>query len=739
MVKSALHTRTISSTDAGAPQNCSSSTTTTDPPFQSEETHAGESPTAIDPFNIGSFDLVRKFVEHVVAKNTSGAVLGNGRSFGNAIDWEAVEASVADSRSFEQAIGRAVVLADQMCRGVFDDTHAGEASSSLKTEDPFFAFSLADVVPDFGDESRYRTRLVRRVGRIFGIRRPVMTLAVSLVLVALSVTLYQVTRQGLSASASYGKLADEVLTGNAQLQNGTTSNAVVAPLPVTTAPPATAPPSLADAPPLRPHEVFGFAPYWTLDQSASFNVNQISTIAYFSLDVNPDGTLSESGPGWNGYQSQALSTLITRAHAAGDRVVLTVTCFDQSALDQLTSSTSAPSTLATALIGAIKANNLDGVNLDFEGSGSADQTGLTRLVSQVSAAIHGVNSNYQVTMDTYASSAGDPSGFFDIRALAPAVDGFFVMEYQPNLQSEGSAMSPLTSTMFSDRTAVDQYLAAVPASKVLLGLPYFGIDWPTTDGTLTAQATGPATPLSYGQIMSSGHPVYWDPTTDTAWTSYEVGTQWHETFFEDPTSLYDAAQLATTNDLAGVGIWALGMDRNDPSMLSALLGFSPVVKDGGVGPQVTSQSAAAESTSTSSTTTIGVLPTPSSDPATTMPPSSIPSTTSTTPSTTSTTPSTTSTASTTTTSQPIPAYHYSGDWNGQTVSLALWSTGTPPEAEAPIGRLSGYSTNDPTTSCLMTGPNLNVEPVVGQSTEYLVVATEPGDCVNAVFTFATTS
>ena len=85
--------------------------------------------------------------------------------------------------------------------------------------------------------------------------------------------------------------------------------------------------------------------------------------------------------------------------------------------------------------------------------------------------------------------------------------------------------------------------------------------------------------------MSSGHPVYWDPTTDTAWTSYEVGTQWHETFFEDPTSLYDAAQLAAANDLAGVGIWALGMDGNGPSMLSALLGFSPAVKDGGVGPR----------------------------------------------------------------------------------------------------------------------------------------------------------
>jgi len=729
MVKGALHTRTKLATDARAPENCPS-TVASDASFHTEEALPGGSASAIETFDIGSFGLVRTFVEHVVAKNAS-AALGNGRSARHAIDWEAVEASVADSRTLEQAIGRAVVIADQMCRGVFDITRLGDAPSRLKAEVPFFTFSMADVVPDFGDESRYRTRMARKAARIFGTRRTVAALAVSLMLVLFSAALYQVTQQGPSALASYRTPEDRVVTGNAQLLNNATP-AVAVSLPVTTDPPGAAPPSLAGAPPLRPHEVFGFAPYWTLDQSAGFNVGQLSTIAYFSIDVNPDGTLSESGPGWNGFQSQDLSNLITRAHAAGDRVVLTVTCFEQSALDQLTSSTSAPSTLATALIGAIRAKNLDGVNLDFEGSGSADQTGLTRLVTQVSTAVHGVNPHYQVTMDTYASSAGDSSGFYNIRALAPAVDGFFVMEYQLNLQSGGSAVSPLTSTMFSDRTAVDQYLAAAPASKVILGLPYFGIDWPTTDGTITARATGPATQLSYQQIVSSGHPLYWDPTTDTAWTSYEVGTQWHETFFEDPTSLYDATQLADANNLAGVGIWALGMDGNDPSMLSALLGFSPAVKDGGVGPQVTSQSApAVPTTSTWSTTTTGVPATTSvsasgapSSTTSSVPVTTVPS---------STVPSTTTTTSTTTTSQPTPVY--SGDWNGQMVDLTLWSHGTPPDAGAPVGQLSGYTTNDPTMSCLMSGPNLNVEPIVGHTDEFLVVAAVPGDCVNAVFTF----
>jgi spore germination protein YaaH len=185
---------------------------------------------------------------------------------------------------------------------------------------------------------------------------------------------------------------------------------------------------------------------------------------------------------------------VTRAHAAGDRVVLTVTDFDQQSLDALTSSPSAAGTLAAAVVSAVEAKNLDGVNLDFEGQGSADQAGLTALVGTVSAAVHAADPHYQVTMDTYASAAGDPAGFYDIAALASEVDGFFVMAYDLNLQGAPSAVSPLTSDMFSDETTLTQYTAVVPAAKVVLGLPFYGYDWPTANGSLSAAAPGGGQP-----------------------------------------------------------------------------------------------------------------------------------------------------------------------------------------------------------------------------------------------------
>jgi hypothetical protein len=372
------------------------------------------------------------------------------------------------------------------------------------------------------------------------------------------------------------------------------------------------------------------------------------------------------------------------------------------------------------------------VNLDFEGAGSGDQTGLTRLVTQVSAAIHAVNPHYQVTMDTYASSAGDPGGFYNIKTLAPAVDGFFVMAYQLNLQSGPSAVSPLTNSMFSDKTTIDQYAAAVPAGKVILGMPYFGIDWPTSDGTLTAQATGPATNLSYGQVIASGHPIYWDATTDTAWTSYQVGSQWHETFFEDPTSLYDAAQLAGQSGLGGMGIWALGMDGNSPSMLSALTGFAPTTKSGPAGPVATTPSTP--------------IPTPST--TTAPPPNTTPTTSATT--TTTTVPSggsipggggSTTTTTTTAPSTPVPPpATYTAQWQGHPVALTLVRGEDIPAVQSgsAVGQLDGFATDDPSISCLSQEPFLNVWAVSGNPDEFLVMANSPGgDCATADFIFTT--
>ncbi|HEX4212809.1 MAG TPA: hypothetical protein VIA06_05715, partial [Candidatus Dormibacteraeota bacterium] len=185
-------------------------------------------------------------------------------------------------------------------------------------------------------------------------------------------------------------------------------------------PPATTPglpaPSTLTAGPLSSRETFGFAPYWTLDDETSFDVSELTTIAYFGLNALPDGSLDKSGAGWDGYESQDLADLTTRAHAAGTRVVLTIVCFDDATLEALSDSTAAQQRLAANIATAVQAKNLDGVNLDFEGSGDGFREPFASFVDNLSDDLHADDPDWQVTLDTYSSAAADDGGFYDIAA-----------------------------------------------------------------------------------------------------------------------------------------------------------------------------------------------------------------------------------------------------------------------------------------------------------------------------------
>jgi hypothetical protein len=509
--------------------------------------------------------------------------------------------------------------------------------------------------------------------------------------------------------------------GNAALkQLGATASLALAPA---TAAPTAASATLTDQPPLVAREDFAFAPYWTLAQAPTFSITGLSTLAYFSIDVNGNGTLDESGPGWNGFQSQDLADLITRAHAAGERVVLTVTDFGQGSLDALTSSPTAPATLSAALIPLLQAKSLDGVNFDFEGEGSGDQAGLTNLITAVAGSLRAADPHWQITMDTYASSAGDPGGFYNIPALAPVVDAFFVMDYELNLAGTASAASPLTSGMFSTQTTLAQYTAAAPASKVIIGTPFFGIDWPTNNGTMAAGATGGAADIPDSQAQGNG-PEYWDPVTDTAWTSYQVGGQWHESYYEGENGLFDVSQLASHDGARGVGIWALGMEGNGAQMIAALDGISPGAPPG-TGPQSTAPSAAVMAAPATPTPAPahggGAGPAPATPPPATAAPigtsaGAPPSATTAQPA----SPSAAGPATTTTTTAFI-----TGVYNGATVALTpIASSGV--LGVVPAGTLTNFQTNVAAYSCL-NGAALNVYDNVNGKP--VAEAITPTDCI----------
>jgi hypothetical protein len=328
------------------------------------------------------------------------------------------------------------------------------------------------------------------------------------------------------------------------------------------------------------HEVFGFAPYWTLPDQQSFDVSNLSTIAYFGIDVTADGSLVQEGAGWSGFQSQSLMDLLARAHASHTRVVLVAKSFDPAVLHALSSDPKAADKLSGQLVQAIRWKGMDGVNLDFEGGGGADRAGFTAFVTRLSQALHAADSHWQVTVDTYASAALDAAGMINVAAIAPAVDGFFVMAYDMNSSSAPSPTAPLNGRDWNDTRAMTSYLAVVPGPKVILGIPFYGYQWPTSDGSPQARTVGGARAVSYSQLAGARPAVQWDSTSSVPWTAYQDGSgQWWQAYFDDPQSVALKADLADHLGLAGVGVWALGMEGGDREMMAALIGLSPAFKD----------------------------------------------------------------------------------------------------------------------------------------------------------------
>src|ERR1700730_2197169 len=307
------------------------------------------------------------------------------------------------------------------------------------------------------------------------------------------------------ADATHPRVMQEVAnsisgSGNATPGNVAAYSFVKGPINPT---PKPATPAGSSVPPL-PREVFGFAfgnaslgdptygyPGW------SFNL--LTTIAYFGLSLQWDGTIIQSGSGWSTWNSSALTGLIATAHANRDRVILSINLHDFS--------TSNVSTMCAALhpthravtiaqtIAQIQRMNADGVNLDYEGDNTVCQYQVGHpelgpdLQSEHTALVREFRAQlpapYYLSVDTYSGSAGYSGGFFDIPGMAPYVNSFFVMAYDMEYYNWGSyplsctsfclgPTAPLTTYNYNDAGSMANYIAVVPRSKIILGVPYYG-------------------------------------------------------------------------------------------------------------------------------------------------------------------------------------------------------------------------------------------------------------------------
>ena len=344
-------------------------------------------------------------------------------------------------------------------------------------------------------------------------------------------------------------------------------------------------------------EVFGFLPYWELtDSSTTLDWEKLSTIAYFGVGAAANGDIERKNldgtttVGWSGWTSSRLTSVIDAAHAHGTRVVLTVQSFawtPSGVIRQkaLLASAANRLNLARQIASAVRDRGADGVNLDFEPIAATFGDEFTALVRTIRAELDKVASGYQLTFDTTGWIGNYPIE----DATAPGgADAIVIMgyDYKTGSSTRAGSVAPVGGLSYDLRDTLAAYLSRVPASKLILGVPYYGRAWSTDSPALNARNIsgsrfGASTTVPYGTAQGYGaqHGRKYDPLEGVAWTAYRrqnctktygCVTPWRQLYYDDAQALGAKYDLINLYDLRGAAIWALGYDGTRTELYQAL-------------------------------------------------------------------------------------------------------------------------------------------------------------------------
>jgi GH18 family chitinase len=214
----------------------------------------------------------------------------------------------------------------------------------------------------------------------------------------------------------------------------------------------------------------------------------------------------------------------------------------------------------------------DGAGLDFEPV-SAVNARAAKYVAFVARFRKAMQARFPDATLVNATSAG--ANETTVAGLVPHVDRQMIMTY--NYRWKGStttgAIAPLDHATRNVKIHIAKMLQWAPAKSILMGVPYYGYDWPVT--STEPNATVRSDKTKYGAVKSvtyasardflAAHPKVvrrYDALEGSGFYTYWSSTYktYRQVYFEEERSLAAKYDYVIARGLAGVGVWTLGND-----------------------------------------------------------------------------------------------------------------------------------------------------------------------------------
>ena len=376
------------------------------------------------------------------------------------------------------------------------------------------------------------------------------------------------------------------------------------------APPITVRPTIV---PIPGHEVYGFVPYWEMDNSIAEHVaaTDLTTLALFSVTHRRNGELDDGQGGYRKIGGDVGRSLIRAAQDRGTRVELVYTSFGDRKNRLFYDEPEAQARWIEVLVDLVADLGLDGVNVDVESLAPELVLDYGSFVGRLRAALRERLPEAQVSVATQANEVGAAMA---AAAAANGADRIFLMGYDyHSAGSDPGASAPIHRLDGEARDLVwslDLYAAlGVPVERTILGLPLYGVTWPVIGPGVGSPSTGrgdswvprrnlgvfadpsfaptfePIESVEFYAVPMSGlasaSPASAGPPASPATAASPLGSSlatpeppgWNAVYYDSPRSLTPKLLLADERGLAGAGFWAIGYERGLPGYAELIVTF----------------------------------------------------------------------------------------------------------------------------------------------------------------------
>jgi len=220
----------------------------------------------------------------------------------------------------------------------------------------------------------------------------------------------------------------------------------------------------------------------------------------------------------------------------------------------------------------------DGINVDTEEPlETKDGPLLTSLVASLRDTLKQIDINYQVTFDVGWSPDCIDLRCYDYIGLAAATDFLFVMSYDMRSQIFGPCVASANTPSNLAKSGLSKFIEiGITPNKLILGLPWYGYDYPCTHLYNLNQSTCNIKEVPFRGVNCSdaaGREVDFTILDNIMRTQSTNGREWnidlqspwfnyldsddilHQVWYDDPQSIIYKVKWARELKLRGVGMW----------------------------------------------------------------------------------------------------------------------------------------------------------------------------------------